>query len=255
MHNDANYWDSLAGHSLDGSVIDPNDTLGYKNTYIAQVRNAALIEVLENNDAIRPILDFGCGTGGLSVALSRAGFKTIGIDISLGLLKRCKDRETSTQIPILQFDGKNVPLADQSISAAATYGVLMYIPDELLAPLLCEISRTLKPGGELVVMEQLRLHEKMIKKHGKLHRSVDGFRHLVESAGFVAMSSTVCRYGHFPFLYAVRYGLVPRGLFGALRAMERAFGRLFGVFPGDYADVRIVFRKRSTAAIGAPGMK
>jgi len=237
------YWDSLSKYPLDAAVIDPRDSLGEKNLYIASLRNAAVAEVIRLDEKSLSILDFGCGTGGLIEFLALKGFRTFGIDISLKMLKRCKEREAHTNPNLVQIDGMNIPFKDESIDLITAYIVLMYVDDNNLSALLRKMAQILRPGGRIVVIEQFRSRGTMIHRHGKLHRSIDSFLGIAKQAGLEEQSTTVCRYGHFPLLYLIRLGLIPRRLFPLIQRMERRVGRILGVLPWDYVDARVVLSK------------
>lgn len=237
------YWDSFAGHALDAAVIDPNDMRGCKNSYISSVRNTAILQALQPVNQQFSIMDFGCGTGSLLEALSAEGLDPIGVDISPGLLKRCRDRDIQETPRIVQVDGKRLPFRDDSFDAITVYIVLMYIADDDLVQLLQEFARVLKPNGRLVVMEQFRRHGRLVIEQGKLHRDLASFMHTVDLAGFRKQDVAVFRHGHFPLIYFIRMGLVPRRLWKYVRLLERSLGRLFGIFPWDYADIRVILDK------------
>lgn len=245
LNNDPAYWDSFACHALDAAVIDPNDTRGYKNSYISSVRNAAILEALQSTDPQLSILDFGCGTGSLLEALSLEGLDPIGVDISQGLLRRCRDRHIQKAPRVVQMNGKELPFHDASFDAITIYIVLMYIADEELTQLFQEFARVLKPSGRLVVMEQFRRRGKLVLEQGKLHRDLASFMRIVDRAGLQKQSAVVFRHGHFPLIYFIRLGLIPRRLWKCIRSLERKLGRLLGIFPGDYADVRVILDKPS----------
>lgn len=237
------YWDSFADHALDAAVIDPNDTRGHKNSYISSVRNTAILEALQSANPQISILDFGCGTGSLLEALSAEGLDPIGVDISPGLLKRCRDRNIQKAPRIVQMDGKKLPFRDATFDAITVYIVLMYIADDELVQLLHEFARVLKPNGRLVVMEQFRRHGRLVIEQGKLHRDLGSFMHIVDLAGLRKQSVVVFRHGHFPLIYFIRIGLIPRRFWKYIRLLERELGRLFGIFPWDYADIRVIWDK------------
>ena len=39
-----------------------------------------------------PVLELGCGTGRISIALAEAGFRVVGVDISPAMLEACADK-------------------------------------------------------------------------------------------------------------------------------------------------------------------
>lgn len=243
LNDEPAYWDSFADYPLDAAVIDPNDRRGYKNSYISSVRNTAILEALQSANQQLSILDFGCGTGSLLEALSVEGLDPTGVDISAGLLKRCRDRNIRKAPRIVQIDGKKLPFRDACFDAITVYIVLMYIADDELVQLLHEFARVLKPNGRVVMMEQFRRRERLVIEQGKLHRDLGSFMHIVDLAGLRKQSMAVFRHGHFPLIYFISMGWIPRRLWRYIRLLERLVGRLFGIFPCDYADVRVILDK------------
>lgn len=239
MSSQIEHWDRLASCPPDASVIDPQDKRGDKNRYIAELRNAAIVESLQGADQGYPVLDFGCGTGGLSTALAQHGYSAIGVDISPGLLGRTPERGLGDRVLFLRFDGSHLPIIDGCMSAAVTYVVLNHIMDDgQLKGVLREIARALKPGGKLIAIEQVRRRPTINAVVWQHRRTIVGFETLFRDAGFTMRSSTVVRYGRLPTTYALRAGLVPRRWFPKLRAFEKRLGAALGVLPWDYCDVR-----------------
>ncbi len=244
MSSQREHWNRLSSLPPDASVIDRKDTRGDKNRYIAGLRNSALLEVLRARGVERPILDFGCGTGGTSTALVAAGRRVIGVDISEGLLRRTGERILDGSALFVRFDGKALPIADGCLDAAVTYVVLNHIMDDRhLLVVLGEIRRCLCEGGLLVAIEQVSRQPRISETDWQHHRTITGFLRLFESAGFSADAVDILRYSRFPTTYAVRYGVLGDAVFPLLRCIERATGRIFGVLPWGYHDVRFVLRK------------
>ena len=242
----ADYWNHLAVTGLDAAVIDPQDRLGQKNAYIAGIRNQAVLESLDSVGKDEPILDFGCGTGGVTALLDAAGWPVIGLDIAAALLSRFRERKVVGDPLVVLFDGALIPISEASLGAVVTYSVLMYLQDDgVLQAMLSDLRRVVRPGGILVLVEQFRRKRREIPEHGKVHRSIREVVDLATSAGWSAGQPTILRHGHFPMLYAIRYGLVPRAAFRAIARLERSMGRICHLIPGDYADVRIVFKNNA----------
>ena len=61
------YWNDIADAGANASVIDPKDSKGFKNQYIASIRDQSIVNALDKDASL--VLDFGCGTGGLVSAL------------------------------------------------------------------------------------------------------------------------------------------------------------------------------------------
>jgi len=236
------HWDRLSTLDPDRSIIDPNDRRGYKNRYLAGLRDGALLEVLRDVPPGASLLDYGCGSGSGSASLLDAGWHVIGLDISMPLLQQARLRCQRDRALFAATDGRTVPLKDGAIAAAITYGVLIYcVADDELARLLAEFRRALQPGGVLILIEQVKRHDHLAEEGLKRFRTIgDWHRHLAR-AGFVVERSTVLRHGRFPGTMALQHGLVPRALWRSMARLERIVGAL-GVAPWDYADVRLVAR-------------
>ena len=104
------------------------------------------------------ILDFGCGYGRTLAELLRAGYpNTIGLDLSFGMLTRC--RSDFPGMRLIQNSGGTIPLRRHSADFVLLFAVLTCIPrDEDQQAVLSEIARVLRPGG-LVYISDLLLND------------------------------------------------------------------------------------------------
>ncbi len=85
------------------------------------------------------ILEIGAGTGAQARELSRRGFQITAIDLPTS--NYAADRVH----PILDYDGRTIPLPDRSVDIVFSSNVLEHVPD--LARIHAEIRRVLRPGG------------------------------------------------------------------------------------------------------------
>lgn len=100
------------------------------------------------------IADLGCGSGALSVDLSRYVKQVIGIDNSPAMLRAAKQQaKGKDNITLKRGDLTALPLDEASCDAALCVLVLTYLPDPAAA--LHELARILKPGGRAVVLDLL----------------------------------------------------------------------------------------------------
>ena len=242
-------WDDLSSQPIDTSVIDPLDTRGQKNRYISELRNDAIVGTLDAHAIGEPVLDFGCGTGGLSAALAASGRRVVGVDISPGLLGRTRERSYASDTLFVRYAGDRLPMIDASVAAATTYVVLTHIiEDDDLLGLLGEIFRVLKPGGLLVAGEQVRTRRTTDTTTWQTRRTIAEFCALCRRVGFEIVATPVVRYGRFPTTYLLRYGLLPTSMHAPLRRLERRVGSWLGPLGWDYSDVCFVVRRPASAS-------
>src|SRR3954468_23702003 len=98
------------------------------------------------------ILDAGCGTGTLTLALLRAlkvPVKLTAIDLSSSVINTArkyvrKNNPNEQEVRFAQGNVLALPFADQSFDLVVTSGVLEYVP---LEEGLTEMARVIPPGG------------------------------------------------------------------------------------------------------------
>lgn len=101
------------------------------------------------------VVDVGCGTGFLvsemAAVVGESGHLA-GVDFSQDMLDVAAQRcESLPQVTLRQGSADALPLDDASFDAASCTQVLLYVSD--LQQSLAELSRVLKPGGRLAVIE------------------------------------------------------------------------------------------------------
>jgi demethylmenaquinone methyltransferase / 2-methoxy-6-polyprenyl-1,4-benzoquinol methylase len=92
------------------------------------------------------VLDLACGTGDLSRAALRRGYRVIGSDLSAGMLAA-----NSAHTPLVEADGSHLPFPDESFDGLVCGYALRNFTD--LEGTLVECARVLRPGGRLAVLE------------------------------------------------------------------------------------------------------
>lgn len=96
------------------------------------------------------VLDLGCGTGIHTRAVAEIADWTIGIDVSLGLVRKAKVKLEGARGSVLVADATRLPFAAGSFDAVLSYGEpLSHIADH--AAVLGELGRVVHSGGRVVL--------------------------------------------------------------------------------------------------------
>jgi demethylmenaquinone methyltransferase/2-methoxy-6-polyprenyl-1,4-benzoquinol methylase len=92
------------------------------------------------------VLDLACGTGDLSRAARRRGYRPVGADLSWGMLAA-----GGGAMPCAQADAGALPLADGSVDGVVCGYALRNFSD--LGAVLAEAARVLRAGGRIAALE------------------------------------------------------------------------------------------------------
>jgi demethylmenaquinone methyltransferase / 2-methoxy-6-polyprenyl-1,4-benzoquinol methylase len=95
------------------------------------------------------VLDLAAGTGVSTEELGRSGARSVGVDISLGMLRA--GRAARPDVTLLAGDALALPFRDHVFDAATISFGLRNVHDTEAA--LAELARVTRPGGRLVVCE------------------------------------------------------------------------------------------------------
>ena len=95
------------------------------------------------------ILDLGCGTAGLSRRARRLGMVSLGVDLSLGMLRAAPPRSG----PLVQADALVLPIATASLEGIVSGFALRNFSD--LHAAFAEMARVLGPVGRISLLEVL----------------------------------------------------------------------------------------------------
>lgn len=117
-----------------------------------------ILEALELSKGSR-ILDIGCGTGRHAVALAKAGYRILGVDISEGMLAEARRHaeQEGVEVEWMRADASKLKL-EESFEAAiclceGAFGLLGSMDDPLTHELeiLRGIHAALLPGGKFIL--------------------------------------------------------------------------------------------------------
>lgn len=92
------------------------------------------------------VVDLACGTGDLCRDLAAAGYRPVGIDLSLGMLRHAR-----TRAPLMQGDALSLPFGDGSVDGVVSgFALRNFVA---LAPVLDELARVVRPGGRIALLD------------------------------------------------------------------------------------------------------
>jgi SAM-dependent methyltransferase len=120
------------------------------------------------------VLDFGCATGWLTLALASAGCRATGVDVSRNALALAEQLRARAEWPAFSsadffaYDGKRLPLEDSSIDRILCFDAFHHVKDQ--AATLAEFSRVLRPGGRVAMLEPGPHHSKTPQSQEEMRR-------------------------------------------------------------------------------------
>ncbi|ALG83603.1 class I SAM-dependent methyltransferase [Gordonia phthalatica] len=105
----------------------------------------------------RMVLDVACGPGNYSDDASRGlvgDGQYVGIDFSASMLAQAHAANPGERVSYVRGDAHHLPFPDGTFDTVLCLAALYLIPDPL--PVLDEMLRVAKPGGEIVVFTSVR---------------------------------------------------------------------------------------------------
>lgn len=128
------------------------------------------------------VLDVGCGTGDLCRELHRAGYRTVGFDLSLGMLAAAR-----TSAPLVQADALALPVGASSADGITCGFTLRNVVD--LNRLFAEFARVVRPAGRIALLEVAEPRTKVLRWGHHLY-----FRQIVPLIGALLSDREAYRY-------------------------------------------------------------
>jgi len=175
-------------------------------------------EVLEGEPA--DVLDLGCGSGTLAIALAAApgSHRVTGIDGDPEILGMARAKPGSEEVEWVEGLADHLPFDDRSFDRVVTSLLLHHLDPHVKRAALAEARRVLRPGGRLHVADFGRSQDPLMRALFAGLQVLDGFSNtadhpagrlpgMVAAAGFADVTSR-CRlrttWGTFELLAASR---------------------------------------------------
>lgn len=166
------------------------------------------------------VLDVGCGTGNLSLAVLRAqpAAQVTGLDPDVAALRSAARKAVRRRVPLTLVRGfaDRLPTGDGSLDHIVSSLALHHVPDESRAVFGREALRTLRPGGTVTIVDFGSSDDTSGSAHGSHgshgsrgpHRPHgDGLVRLLADAGFTDVREVghlEHRFGPLTFVQATR---------------------------------------------------
>jgi ubiquinone/menaquinone biosynthesis C-methylase UbiE len=132
------------------------------------------------------ILDLGCGTGEMALAIARVrpGVKLIGVDGDGDVLARAavKARAASVELELHEALADHVPLADADVDCVVSTLMFHHLVPSAKRAALTEARRVLAPGGRLLVCDLGRASDPLMRAAFFAVQLLDGFANTREHA-------------------------------------------------------------------------
>jgi ubiquinone/menaquinone biosynthesis C-methylase UbiE len=162
-----------------------------------------LVERVVSPGAPTRVLDLGCGTGEMALAIARASraVTLIGVDGDAEVLRRAaaKAQAEGVELELHEALADRIPLADASVDCVVSTLVFHHLAPAAKRAALTEVRRVLAPGGKLLICDLGRASDPLMRAAFLAVQLLDGFANtrehaqgalpdIVSHAGFAAVT-------------------------------------------------------------------
>jgi SAM-dependent methyltransferase len=146
-------WAEALRGDLSRRLIYPDPRRDEQSAIFEAVKARQILDALAAHGIRRGrMLEYGCGSAGMSIFLRERRFDAYAVDLlpSALVIARANDeahRTLPTPLPLAQADAMRLPFADGAFDLVMSNGLLEHFASEPLSALLAEVLRVLRPGG------------------------------------------------------------------------------------------------------------
>ncbi len=141
----------MVAHDSWAKVYDEVYERSFKGLYEPLTKETLKLLVEEATKGCK-IIDFGAGTGRLSLPLSELGYEVTAVDPSLEMLKILQSKDLKKRIKVQNEFIQGFVSTEQYDFALCVFSVLVYLHDEdILNKAIAVLKKCLKPNGLLLI--------------------------------------------------------------------------------------------------------
>jgi ubiquinone/menaquinone biosynthesis C-methylase UbiE len=144
----------------------------------------ALMQAVLREPRPANVLDLGCGTGTLAVALADAGpdIEVVGVDGDEKILATARRKASTANISFIEATAERLPLGSATFDVVVASLLLHHLSGTAKRAALTEARRVLVPGGRLVIADWGRPRDPLTWSGFLILRVLDGFQNTREHA-------------------------------------------------------------------------
>jgi ubiquinone/menaquinone biosynthesis C-methylase UbiE len=151
-----------------------------------QWRPRLVERAVDSSAASMRILDLGCGTGAMALAIARAspGVQLLGVDGDPDILERARAKALAegTKLELHEALADRLPLPDAHVACVVSTLMFHHLAPSAKRAALAEAWRVLVPGGRLLICDVGRAADPVMRAAFLAVQLLDGFANTREHA-------------------------------------------------------------------------